>query len=133
MSEMALWCFKKAYMLLNLRALKILAVNKMHIFQCLGKIFCVEFQRVPLKFHPKYLTPTLKDTFLYDIEILRAHGFKSSWAFLKRPSDHPLSSYPTYWEDTADNDNAPWMKWPTQRKETWQDASHEEIHLLLRD
>ena len=28
----------------------------------MGKIFCVEFQRVPLKFHTKYLTHTLKDT-----------------------------------------------------------------------
>ena len=46
---------------LNLRALKISLVNKMHIFQCMGKIFCVEFQRGPLKFHTKYLTHTLKD------------------------------------------------------------------------
>ena len=49
--------FKNAYELLNLRALKI----ENHIFQCMGKIFCVEFQRVPLKFHTKYLTHTLKD------------------------------------------------------------------------
>ena len=34
---------------------------KSHIFQCMGKIFCVEFQRVPLKFHTKYLIDTLKD------------------------------------------------------------------------
>ena len=31
------------------------------IFQCMGKIFCVEFQREPLKFHAKYLPQTLKD------------------------------------------------------------------------
>ena len=37
-------------------------VNKRHIFHCMGKIVCVEFQRVPLKFHTKYLTHTLKDT-----------------------------------------------------------------------
>ena len=30
-------------------------------FQCMDKIFCVEFQRIPLKFHTKYLTHTLKD------------------------------------------------------------------------
>ena len=36
-------------------------MNKIHIFQCMGKIFCVEFQRYPLKFHTKYLTHTLKD------------------------------------------------------------------------
>ena len=34
---------------------------KNRIFQCMGKIFCVEFQRYPLKFHSKYLTHTLKD------------------------------------------------------------------------
>ena len=49
------------YELLNLWALKFSLLNKLHIFQCLGKIFCVEFQRYPLKFHTKYLTHTLKD------------------------------------------------------------------------
>ena len=53
--------FKNTYELLNLRALKISKLHKKHIFQCMGKIFCVEFQRVPLKFHTKYLTHTLKD------------------------------------------------------------------------
>ena len=53
--------FKNAYELLNLRALKISMLYKSHIFQCMGKIFCVEFQRVPLKFHTKYHTHTLKD------------------------------------------------------------------------
>ena len=77
--------FKNTYELLNLRALKFSPVNKMHIFQCMGKIFCVEFQRVPLKFHTKYLTHTLKDTFLWNVEILRALRVKSSYAFLKHP------------------------------------------------
>ena len=49
------------YQLLNLRALKISMLYKNHIFQYMDKIFCVEFQRVPLKFHTKYLTYTLKD------------------------------------------------------------------------
>ena len=31
----------------NLRALKTLMLYKNHIFQCMDKIFCVEFQRVP--------------------------------------------------------------------------------------
>ena len=53
--------FKNAYELLNLRALKISMLYRSHIFQCMGKIFCVEFQRVPLKFHTKYLAHTLKD------------------------------------------------------------------------
>ena len=37
-----------------------------------GKIFCVEFQRVILKFHTKYRIHTLKD------ENFRALRFKSS-------------------------------------------------------
>ena len=53
--------FKNAYELLTLRALKISMFHKRFIFQCMGKIFCVEFQRYPLKFHTKYLTHTLKD------------------------------------------------------------------------
>ena len=35
--------FKNAYELLNLRALKISMFFKSHIFQCMGKIFYVEF------------------------------------------------------------------------------------------
>ena len=37
------------YELLNLTALKFSTLNKMIIFQCMGEIFCVEFQREPLK------------------------------------------------------------------------------------
>ena len=65
--------FKNTYELLNLRALKFSHLNKIHIFQCMGKIFCVEFQRYPLKFHTKYLTHTLKNM------IFKQHwNFKSS-------------------------------------------------------
>ena len=53
----------------------------------MGKIFCVKFQKYPLKFHTKYLNHTLKDVILYNIEILRAIRFKSSYVFLKRPPD----------------------------------------------
>ena len=80
--------FKNTYELLNLRTLKFSYVNKINIVQCMGKIFCVEFQRYPLKFPTKYLTHTLKDMILYNIEILRALRFKSSCAFLKRPPYH---------------------------------------------
>ena len=52
---------KNEHELLNLRALKISMFYKNHIFQCMGKIFSVEFQRVPLKFHTNYLVHTLKD------------------------------------------------------------------------
>ena len=65
--------FKKAYELLNLRALKFSPLDKIHIFQCMGKIFCVEFQRYPLKFHTKYLTHTLKGTIF-----IQHWNFKSS-------------------------------------------------------
>ena len=65
--------FKNAYELLNLRALKISMLYKSHIFQCMSMIFCVEFQRVPLKFHTKYHTHTLKD-----VDFIRRWKFKSS-------------------------------------------------------
>ena len=53
--------FQNTFELLNLRALKISMLYNNWIFQCMGKIFCVEFERVPLKFHTKYLTHTFKD------------------------------------------------------------------------
>ena len=65
--------FKNTYELLNQRALKFSYENKIHIFQCMGKIFCVEFQRYPLKFHTKYLTHTLKDMIF-----MQFWNFKSS-------------------------------------------------------
>ena len=65
--------FKNTYELLNLRALKFSYMNKIHIFQCMDKIFCVEFQRYPLKFHTKYLTHTLKDMIF-----MQFWNFKSS-------------------------------------------------------
>ena len=65
--------FKNVYELLNLRAVKISMLFKSHIFQYMGKIFCVEFQRVPLKFHTKYLTYTLKD-----VDSIHRWKFKSS-------------------------------------------------------
>ena len=65
--------FKNAYKLLTLRALKISMFHKRFIFQCMGKIFCVEFQRYPLKFHTKYLSHTLKD-----IDFIHRWRFKSS-------------------------------------------------------
>ena len=56
--------FKNTYELLNLGALKLSPVNKIHIFQCMGKIFGLECHSVPLKFHAKYLTHTLEDNIL---------------------------------------------------------------------
>ena len=65
--------FKNTYELLNLRALKTSMLYKSHIFQCMGKIFCVEFQRYPLKFHMKYLTHALND-----LIFMQFWNFKSS-------------------------------------------------------
>ena len=72
--------FKNTNELLNPKALKSSHQNKMHFFQYMGKIFSVEFQRVPLKFHTKYLAHTLKDAI-----IIEHWNFKSSYVFLKRP------------------------------------------------
>ena len=81
--------FKKTYELLNLRALKISPVNKIHIFQCMGKIFCAEFQRYPWNSTQNILPIHWKVRFLYNIGILRALRFKSSYAFFKRPPPPP--------------------------------------------
>ena len=59
--------FKNVCELLNLRALKFSPSNKIHIFQYMGKIVCVEFHREPLKFHTNYLTHTLKDMIFIQI------------------------------------------------------------------
>ena len=65
---------------------------KNHIFQCIGKIFCVEFQRVPLKFHTKYLTHTLKYVeFIHRwkcksskiYELISVFAMPLSWSFVK--------------------------------------------------
>ena len=66
-------CFRNTYELFNLRALKIWTLYRNSIFQCIGKIFCVEFKRCPLKFHTKYLNHTLKD-----VHFIHRWKFKSS-------------------------------------------------------
>ena len=65
--------FKNTYELLNLRALKFSILYKIIIIQCMSKIFCVEFQREPLKLHTKYLSHTLKN-FIF----IQNLNFKSS-------------------------------------------------------
>ena len=60
--------FKNSYELLNLTALKFSPVNKIHSFQCMGKIFCMEFN----------------DKIFMKLWNQRAVTVKSSWAFLKR-------------------------------------------------
>ena len=57
----AIWeGIQKRLWILNIRALNF-CLNEIHTFQSKSKIFWVEFQRVPLKFHTKYLTHLLKD------------------------------------------------------------------------
>ena len=63
----------------------------MHIFQCMGKIFCVEFQRGLWNSTQNILPIHWKMQLLYNVEILRALGFKSSYVVWKRP---PLDSFP---------------------------------------
>ena len=62
------------------------SIFKHHLFRmyCMGKICCMEYQRVPLKIHTKYLTRALKDTIFIDVENLRPLRFTSSYVFLKR-------------------------------------------------
>ena len=57
-------------------ALKISMLNK-NIFQCMGKIFFVEFQRVPLK-STQNILPIYMMWILFTGEYLRALRFKSS-------------------------------------------------------
>ena len=97
--------FKNAYELLNLRALKFSTLYRIVIFQCMGKIFCVEFQRCPLKFHTKYHTHTLKDA-----HFIHRWKFKSSQAFLKCPSPPPPPWL--HWEATTCILNTISVVWP---------------------
>ena len=65
--------FRGAYIFLNLYTFQYSPYNKIHIFECMGKILCVEFQREPLKFLSKYLTHTFK----YKVSVRHWH-FNSS-------------------------------------------------------
>ena len=71
--------FKNTYELLNLRALKISTLYKNRIFQCMSKIFSVEFQRYLLKFHTKYLTHTLKDEHFIHENLSVLRFYKCFW------------------------------------------------------
>ena len=51
--------FQKHLWALKWRTLQDSPLNKIHIFQRIAKIFCAEFQRVPLKYQTQYLTHTL--------------------------------------------------------------------------
>ena len=57
-------CFKKAYELLNLRALKFSPMNKIHIFRCMGNsdILC-GISKVPFEIPHKISYPYIE---IYD-------------------------------------------------------------------
>ena len=64
----------------------------------MGKKFCVEFQRYPLKFHTKYLTHILKDAyFIHRSRHIRALRFKSSYEHLKCPLELTNEIYCLFW------------------------------------
>ena len=71
-------CFKNTYELLNPGALKISMLYKNCIFQYMGKIFCVEFQRSLWNSTQNILPMHWKMCILFTGENLRALRFKSS-------------------------------------------------------
>ena len=78
---------KSTYEFINLRALTFSLVNKIRIFQCVCKIFCWNFTSTLWKSTQNIIHwMHWKICFLYNIEILIALRFKSSYPFLKRPS-----------------------------------------------
>ena len=89
---------QNSYQLLNLRALKIPTLYTIRIFQCMGKISCVEFQREPLKFHTKYLTRSLKY-----VDYIHRWKFKSFYiqelvsVFEMLPCRHNVPDLPLCW------------------------------------
>ena len=54
---------------------------KWHIFQCMDKLCCVDFERVHFKFNTKYDSHTRNIRFLYTVGNLRALPFQSAYAF----------------------------------------------------
>ena len=116
--------FKNTYELLNVRALKFSTVNKINIFQCMGKIFCVEFQRYPLNSTQNILPIHWKIWFLYNIEILRVLRFKSLYEFLKRPPCHLLTN--------ADlRSIPPWGKTPDKFRSKYNFFSFKRMYLKI--
>ena len=90
--------FKKVYELLNLGALKF---STLYIFQCMGKIFCVEFRRVPLEFHTKIFYPYIERCVVYrEVEIQELFVLQDHiQVFLKRlraTKTAAQSSWPQY-------------------------------------
>ena len=77
--------FKNTYELLNLRALKYSPADKTYIFNVWVRYFAWNFKGTLWNSTQNILLIHWKIWFSYNIEILRALRFKSSYAFLKRP------------------------------------------------
>ena len=81
--------FKNNFELINLEARKVVHINKLHIFQSMGKIFCVEFQREPIhwKFKSSQIyelvnisdTPPPPRSLIYETRVTKAPSIKSLW------------------------------------------------------
>ena len=90
-------CFKNTNELVNLGAHKFSLINKLNIFQCMGKIFCVEFQREPLKFHTKCLTHSLKETIFIQHWKFRSSQIYELVNVFEMPPWPTISHYPHQW------------------------------------
>ena len=88
-----LWCilgnFKNMHELLNQRSLKIAMLYKNHIIQCMGKIFYVEFQRVHLKLHTKFLSHTVKG-----VDLIQRWKLRSLISVFERPDSSAANPVP---------------------------------------
>ena len=80
--------FKNTYELLNLRALKFSPVDKIYIFQCMGKMFLWNFKGTLWNSTQNIWPIHWRICFLYNIETLRVLIFNSSYVFLKCPPGH---------------------------------------------
>ena len=79
--------FKNTYELLNLRALKFSSVTESTSFNVWVKYFVWNFKGTLWNSTQNIIPIHWKIWFLYNIEILRALGFKSSYSFLKCPPE----------------------------------------------
>ena len=66
--------FKNTYELVGLGARKFSLIDKLHIFQSMCKIFCMEFQREPLKFHKKISYTYMEKDDFYSVLKIQAHS-----------------------------------------------------------
>ena len=71
-------CFKNIHKLLNLRALKFSSLNKIHMFQCMGRYFMCNFKGILWNSTQNILVMHWKMEFLVIVEFLSALKFKSS-------------------------------------------------------